>query len=157
MAPNLPSPFGGTDYGGTTYGTFLRLNGKNTNGSPAMAPLGTSSPVSAVTGNVPGVSDASGSTSLLGDLFTKEGGGLDTGNLKVAMGGIQAVGNLWNSYQQSKLAKEQMKFSKDAFATNLGIQKKTYNTALTDRIKARHRTEGKSSAQTNAYLKENRI
>lgn len=84
------------------------------------------------------------------------GGGF-SGNMNMILGGVQTLGNLWNSYQQNKLAKEQFAFQKDAFQTNLANQTQTYNTALEDRIRARHHTEGKSSGETDAYLDEHSL
>ena len=74
-----------------------------------------------------------------------------------ALGSIQTLGSLWNSFQQNKLAKESMKFQKEAFATNLANQEQSYNTALEDRINARYVTEGKSQAEADSYIKKNRL
>lgn len=74
-----------------------------------------------------------------------------------ALGAIQTLGSLWNSFQQNKLAKESMKFQKEAFATNLANQEQSYNTALEDRINARYVTEGKSQADADAYVQEHSL
>ncbi len=84
-------------------------------------------------------------------------GNFNSENLGLALGGIQMLGNLWNSYQQQKVAKEQLGLAKRTFETNLANNRQTYNTALEDRIRSRHYTEGKSSAETDAYLSENRL
>ena len=74
-----------------------------------------------------------------------------------ALGSIQTLGSLWNSFQQNKVAKESMKFQKEAFATNLANQEQSYNTALEDRINARYVTEGKSQADADAYIQEHSL
>lgn len=74
------------------------------------------------------------------------------GPAQFALGSIQTLGSLWNSYQQNKLAKESFKFQKEAYATNLANQEKTYNTALEGRINAQYATEGKSSADAASYI-----
>jgi len=73
------------------------------------------------------------------------------------LGGVQVLGNLWNSYQANKMAKEQMKFAREQWDTNLANQTQTYNTALEDRIRSRHNTEGRDSSETESYLSEHRL
>lgn len=79
------------------------------------------------------------------------------GPAQFALGSIQTLGSLWNSFQQNKMAKESMKFQKEAFATNLANQEQSYNTALEDRINARYVTEGKSQAEADSYIEKNRL
>lgn len=79
------------------------------------------------------------------------------GPTQFALGAIQTLGSLWNSFQQNKMAKESMAFQKEAFATNLANQEQSYNTALEDRINARYVTEGKSQAEANAYIQKNSL
>ena len=79
------------------------------------------------------------------------------GPAQFALGAIQTLGSLWNSFQQNKMAKESMKFQKEAFATNLANQEQSYNTALEDRINARYVTEGKSQAEADAYTQEHSL
>lgn len=74
-----------------------------------------------------------------------------------ALGTIHTLGSLWNSFQQNKLAKQSMAFQKDAFNQNMTNQKKTYNTALEDRINARYVTEGKSQAEAQSYIDRNKL
>ena len=79
------------------------------------------------------------------------------GPAQFALGSIQTLGSLWNSFQQNKMAKESMAFQKEAFATNLANQEQSYNTALEDRINARYVTEGKSQAEADSYIEKNRL
>lgn len=80
------------------------------------------------------------------------GFGFNANTIGMVVGGIQALGSMWNSYQQHKLAKKSMKLQEEAYRTNLANQTKTYNTALEDRIRARHHTEGRAANETTSYL-----
>lgn len=79
------------------------------------------------------------------------------GPAQFTLGAIQTLGSLWNSFQQNKMAKESMKFQKEAFATNLANQEQSYNTALEDRINARYVTEGRSQAEADSYIQEHSL
>lgn len=79
------------------------------------------------------------------------------GKMGTIIGGVQVLGSLWNSFQQHKMAKEQMSFAREQWDTNLKNQTQTYNTALEDRIRARHHTEGRGSGETDAYLKKHSL
>lgn len=83
--------------------------------------------------------------------WSKEGGA------GLVLGGIQVLGNLWSSYQAHKMAKEQIAFAREQWNTNLTNQTQTYNTALEDRIRSRHHTEGRGSEETNTYLEEHSL
>jgi len=92
-----------------------------------------------------------------GNFFKNADGSVNTNNIGLVVGGIQTLGSLWNSYQQQKIAKEQLALQRQAFQTNLTNNTKTYNTALADRIRSRYVTEGKTSAQANQYLSANKL
>jgi len=79
------------------------------------------------------------------------------GKLNTIIGGVQVLGSLWNSFQQHKMAKEQMAFAREQWDTNLANQTQTYNTALEDRIRARHHTEGRAGGETDAYLEKHSL
>ena len=83
--------------------------------------------------------------------FFQEGGGAG-----LALGAIQTLGSLWNSFQQNKLAKKSLALQTRAFETNLANQTQTYNTALEDRINARYATEGRSS-EAAGYIERNKL
>ena len=78
-------------------------------------------------------------------------------NFHVGYYGIGAVAGIWNAFQQQKLAREQMKFQKGAFTKQLGDQRQSYNTALEDRVRARHAFEEKGSGATDSYLSKHSL
>jgi hypothetical protein len=100
---------------------------------------------------VPGTTGGGGAAPQAPGFFSQYG------PAQFALGAIQTLGSLWNSFQQNKMAKESMKFQKEAFATNLANQEQSYNTALEDRVNARYVTEGKSQAETQSYIEKNRL
>lgn len=100
----------------------------------------------------PGVTPPGGAAAPTGPGFFSQ-----YGPAQFALGAIQTLGSLWNSFQQNKLAKESFKFQKEAYATNLANQEQNYNTALEDRINARYVTEGKSQAEADAYIKDHSL
>lgn len=92
-----------------------------------------------------------------GSFFRNGDGSYNTDNLSLVLGGVQMLGNLWNSFQQHKIAKEQLGLARETFQTNLENNRQTYNTALEDRIRARHNTEGRAASDTDSYLNEHSL
>lgn len=92
-----------------------------------------------------------GTDGMGGNIFGK--GGMAS----MALGGLQALGSFWQSFQANKMAKKQFKFTKKAYETDLKNTTKVYNTALEDRIAARYVTENRAPGEADAYLKEHRI
>lgn len=88
----------------------------------------------------------------------KAGGGFwqPGGGASLALGAIQTLGSLWNSFQQNKLAKKSFALQERAFETNLKNQTQTYNTALEDRINARYATEGRPQ-EAAGYIEKNKL
>lgn len=112
--------------------------------TPAMAPIPGGAPGGVTAGViVPGQAQQPG--------MFQQGGALQIG-----LGAVQTLGNLWNSFQQQKLAKESLSLQKESYNTNLSNQRKTYNTALEDRIRARYATEGRSG-EADAKIAENTL
>ena len=70
---------------------------------------------------------------------------------------LGTAGTLFGAFQQQKLARDAFNFSKESFRTNIDNQRKTYNTALEDRIRTRYRTEGRSMEEADRYLSQNRL
>ncbi len=120
--------------------------------------------ISASQGRTAPAPDSTQNTNFLGmqvDPMTATTGGFSgegfVGNLGMAFGGVQALGNLWNAYNQNKMAKQQFNFQKDAYRTSLADNRQTYNSALEDRIRSRYNTEGRSSNEADTYLQKNRL
>jgi hypothetical protein len=132
--------------------------------TPTMAPLGTVETAAInnqQTGGYQGYqapSVSSATTPKVGGIGTgsKPGFFQEGGMGGFAIGAIQTLGNLWNSFQQNKLAKKSLELQTRAFETNLGNQTKSYNTALEDRINARYATEGRSQ-EAAGYIEKNRL
>lgn len=123
-------------------------------GTTPGATAGIQTPTAPVAGApvVPGAVTPGATPGAGGPGFFGEGG-----IASMALGAVQTLGSLWNSFQQNKMAKESFEFQKEAYATNLENQEKSYNTALEDRITARYRTEGKSRQQANNYIDRNSL
>lgn len=90
-------------------------------------------------------------TGPAGPGFFQQGGGAG-----MVLGGIQVLGNLWNSFQQNKIAKKSLNLQTRAFETNLKNTTQSYNTALEDRIRSRYNTEGRSE-QADSYIDRNKL
>ena len=88
--------------------------------------------------------------------FGIDGLGKNMDTLRLGLGGVQTVGNLWGAWQASRLARDQFNFTKDVTNTNLNNQVKSYNTALEDRMRSRAVVEGLTPAQVDDYLNRNR-
>src|SRR6185437_11279715 len=93
----------------------------------ASNPVGTYLQSSPQMSNNPNFSTGAGGIGGMGGL----GFNLDTG--KLALGGLQTIGSLWQAFEANKLAKEQFKFQKEFANANLANQIQSYNTTLEDR------------------------
>lgn len=83
--------------------------------------------------------------------------GANSQTLGMGLNALNSVGNLWGAWQASKIAKDQLNFTKDTTNTNLNNSIQSYNTALTDRARARGATEGQSSQEIQSYIDQNRL
>lgn len=83
--------------------------------------------------------------------------GMNAPTFQLGMQGIGTLGNLWGAWQSSKLAKDQLNFTKSMANANLNNQIKSYNTALEDRSRSRAVAEGQTSAEAQAYVDRNRL
>lgn len=83
--------------------------------------------------------------------------GANIGTAKLALGGLQTIGNLWNAWQAQQLAKKQFEYTKQITDQNITNQIQSYNTTLNDRIRARSATEGRDDAYTQAYIDKNEL
>lgn len=129
--------------------TALGTTPATTGIAPQTATAGVAVPTPTPTGTGTGVGGAAAPASP--GFFAPGGMG------QFALGAIQTLGSLWNSFQQHKLAKQSFQFQKDAFNTNLQNQEQSYNTALEDRIRSRYVNEGRSQSEADAYLKDHSL
>lgn len=79
-------------------------------------------------------------------------GTMGLGNL--AIGGLSALSNLWMGMKQLDLQKDQLNFSKDAFAKNWGAQVSTTNNQLADRQAARVASNAGAYESVDSYMKK---
>lgn len=79
------------------------------------------------------------------------------GMLGTAIGGAQALGNLYMGMQQYNLAKETLAANKEQFAKNYEAQKTTTNTALEDRQRARVASNAGAYQSVSDYMNKNRV
>lgn len=150
--PNDPTPnfdanqlFTGTPYD-PNFLPDLSGSGLNTSALPwAKSPT-----VLAPTGGT-----ASTTPALAGAATPTLGWNMDTA--KMGLAGIQTLGNLWNAWQQSSIARDQLNFTKKIGNANLLNQIKSYNTSLSDKALARGAMEGLSTAQSQAYIDANKL
>ena len=114
----------------TTYGDLMGIQGPS--------------------GGIGGFGTTGAGTGGLGGLMSLDG-------LKLIGGGLSTIGNLWNSFQAQKLAKESFRFQKDFANRNLANQISSYNTALDDRARSRGVAEGQSQQQVDDYIAKNSL
>lgn len=81
------------------------------------------------------------------------------GMAQIGIGAIGTLGSLWNSFQQSKIAKKSLALQEKTFETNLANQTQSYNTELEDRIRTRYAAEGRENAdaQADSYIEKNKL
>ena len=84
--------------------------------------------------------------------------GLKTpGMLDYGIGALSGLGNLWMGMQNYGLAKDQLKFQKDAYNKNYAAQAKTTNANLEDRQAARVASNPTAYQSVSDYMAKNRI
>lgn len=83
--------------------------------------------------------------------------GFNAPTLQMGLQGLNTLGNLWGALQSTKLAREQLNFTKNITNTNLNNSIKSYNTALEDRARSRGFTQGQSDTDINNYIAANRL
>ena len=154
MSSNLSYGLSEATNNGSQFGAWGTGIQKYSMASPSTPSVsGPSMPGVAVNSPTTGVNQAAtGAQAGQGSGFWSKDGGAG-----MVLGGIQVLGNLWSSYQAHKMAKEQMSFAREQWDTNLHNQTQTYNTALEDRIRSRHHTEGRGTGETDAYLAEHSL
>lgn len=83
--------------------------------------------------------------------------GMNGPTFQLGLQGLNTLGNLWGALQSTKLAREQLDFTRNVTNTNLNNSIQSYNTALGDRARARGFTEGRSDADVQSYIDNNRL
>lgn len=85
--------------------------------------------------------------------------GLNSGTLGLGLGAVQSIGNLWNSWNANRLARDQFNFTKDVTNTNLNNQIQSYNTALADRANTRAQANSSNFTSEDAsnYIRNNSL
>lgn len=107
--------------------------------------------------NMTGQGAQSSAGGIFGDGAGFLGSNIMTDDLKLGIGGIQTLGNLWGGMKSLGLAEKQFDFSKMMAEKNLNNQTQSYNTALTDRITSRAKAQGMSDQEAQAYLAKNSL
>ena len=103
--------------------------------------------------------DPSGATapSTSANPFSGSGFGLNLDTGKFLLSGLGTLGNLWNSYNANRLAKDQFNYTKRITDQNMANQTQAYNTTLDDRIRSRAVAEGLSADAVKEYMNKNRL
>ncbi len=83
--------------------------------------------------------------------------GLDFGAIGGAAKGIASLGAMFASFQQNKLAKESLQFSKDQFQTNLTNQLASYNMSLEDRANSRASQNNSAPGTAENYINKHQL
>lgn len=79
------------------------------------------------------------------------------GMLDYGIGALSGLGNLFMGMQNYGLAKDQLKFQKDAYTKNYAAQKQTTNASLEDRQRARVASNPTAYQSVSDYMAKNRI
>ena len=79
------------------------------------------------------------------------------GMLDYGIGAISGLGNLFMGMKNYGLAKDQLKFQKDAYNKNYAAQVKTTNASLEDRQRARVASNPTAFESVSDYMAKNRI
>lgn len=81
--------------------------------------------------------------------------GANIPTFQAGLSGLATLGNLWGSFQNVRLGRDQLRFAKQFAERNLANQTQSYNTALEDRT--RSRTSNPNSQQVEEYLNRHRL
>ena len=83
--------------------------------------------------------------------------GMNIPTAQLGLNGLGTLGELWGSFQSTKLAKDSFNFQKGMAEKNYANQIKSYNTALTDRATTRGFVQGDSADTTQQYINNNKL
>ena len=131
--------------------------------SPSMATAASAAPATGAataTGGAAGASAVGVETPAVGQPagggFLQGLGGWNIDTAKLALGGLQTLGNLFMGLRAMKQAREQFNYQKGVSETNLVNSIQAYNTALTDRANNRADAMNQDQATTDAYIEANK-
>ena len=83
--------------------------------------------------------------------------GMNIPTAHLGLTGLSTLGELWGSFQSTKLAKDSFNFQKGMAEKNYANQIKSYNTALMDRATTRGFVQGDSTETTQQYINDNKL
>ena len=83
--------------------------------------------------------------------------GMNIPTFQLGLTGLGTLGDLWGTFQSSKLARDSFNFKKGMVEKNYANQIKSYNTALTDRATTRGFVQGDSTDTTQQYISDNKL
>lgn len=115
--------------------------------TPATYTTGPVSPTSFATGGMPALTFGQKAMNWLGQ----------PDNLNAAINGIGALTGAYLGFQQLRMAKDNLRFQKDAWAKNYANQAQSYNTSLEDRTRARYSARETDESKIQEYLNRNRL
>ena len=92
-----------------------------------------------------------------GNTFGNGEGGLDLDKLGTAFDGLKSVFGIWGGMKQLGMAKDAYEFEKKSYQENVANQKKTYNSTLEDRQRARAAFAGEDEKSVDDYVKKHRL
>lgn len=78
--------------------------------------------------------------------FGIDGLGKNLDTLKMGVGVLGGVANIWSGLQQNKLARQSFNYQKGLADTNLGNSIRSFNLQLDDKLRSRQVMEGSSDA-----------
>ena len=93
----------------------------------------------------------------LSNTFGNGEGGLDLDKLGTAFDGLKSVFGIWGGMKQLGMAKDAYEFEKKSYQENVANQKKTYNSTLEDRQRARAAFAGEDEKSVDDYVKKHRL
>lgn len=149
VAPPTAMSAADFNFGGTSFGNKFGSAAPSYAGTP-WASLGAYA-TNAGGGQVPGGGGAGG---WGGKVMNWLG---NSDNLNATINGIGALTGAYLGFQNLRLAKDNLRFQKDAWAKNYANQAQSYNTSLEDRTRARYSARETDESKIQDYLNRNRL
>ena len=147
----------GTVAGGSSAGTYNSSSPTSSVTVPLPDPIQTAATNTPLPEMAGGGNYGGGGGNHVDPKTGASGFGWNMGTLDLVLGGIKTIGNLWASWQQNKLAKEQLKMQTDLANINVANQIDAYNTALEDKTRHRASFNELSQGESDAYLASHKL